>query len=141
MTCVRRKRFTKPKLSVTLFAKDLYYENEPIIIQADLTNDNETKVSILEWLIPCEERGIPTDMSSFRIKTQMGQQTIPYIGPKIKRNAGGNYTIFNPGDSITCKINLGRYFDFSATSENVYEINYSSNSADIRSNTLVIKIA
>eukprot|EP00579_Thalassiosira_antarctica_P000127 CAMPEP_0201868906 /NCGR_PEP_ID=MMETSP0902-20130614/2607_1 /ASSEMBLY_ACC=CAM_ASM_000551 /TAXON_ID=420261 /ORGANISM="Thalassiosira antarctica, Strain CCMP982" /LENGTH=509 /DNA_ID=CAMNT_0048394307 /DNA_START=41 /DNA_END=1571 /DNA_ORIENTATION=+ len=129
-----------PKRDVTLTissSKAAFAADESVLIDVTLKNNDPQKPArILDWVVPCDAEddtaendtmSTPTEMSFFNIKT-MGDRAAKYTGALFKRAkpVEKDYKILKPGDQISCTIDLGKYYEFAAASDdNNYEIKYS----------------
>lgn len=126
----------KPKRDITLSMSTSQTEfaaDEAVVVDFTLTNNEAIKPArILNWINPCISES-PMDMSFFDVRTVGGQPAL-YLGALIKRKAPTkkDYKTLKAGEQISCTINLGEYFQFTAPSDDdIYEINYAVISTQI----------
>jgi hypothetical protein len=133
------------------------------LIKVTLKNNERKKARVLDWVVPCEDaQGVsspetPTEMSFFTINTA-GGHVAKYLGAVFRRVKPDekDYKMLNPGDEVSCTIDLEKYYEFASKSDdNSYNIKYSASSMELskpkasnsesaleslESNTLTIKI-
>ena len=115
-----------PKRDVTLTissSKAAFAADESVLIDVTLKNNDPQKPArILDWVVPCDAKDdttpTPTEMSFFNIKT-MGDLAAKYTGALFKRPkpVEKDYKILEPGDQLSCTIDLGKYYEFAAASD------------------------
>lgn len=137
-------------------SKDTFAVDEPVSVDVVLKNSNPDSpfpVRLLEWVIPCDSPETLTEMFFFDIKTTRGKAA-NYIGVHFKRTepTDEDYKVLEPGEQISCTIDLGKYYNFaSPNKDNYYEIMYSKTSMQLshpdstaleilQSNSLKLKI-
>ena len=156
----------QPKRDVALTisaSKTSFAADEPVLIKVTLKNNERKKARVLDWVVPCEDaQGVsspetPTEMSFFTINTA-GGHVAKYLGAVFRRVKPDekDYKMLNPGDEVSCTIDLEKYYEFASKSDdNSYNIKYSASSMELskpkasnsesaleslESNTLTIKI-
>ena len=131
----REKGVPKRDVILTISSsKAAFAADESVLIDVTLKNNDPRKPArILDWVIPCDAEDeddttpTPTEMSFFNIKT-MGDSAAKYTGALFKRAKpiDNDYKILKPGDQVSCTIDLGKYYEFAAASDdNDYGIKYS----------------
>lgn len=124
-----------PKRDVTLTlssSKAAFAADEPVLIDVTLANNEANKPArILDWVNPCNndenDGSTPKEMAFFNIDTVSGQAA-KYVGAVFKRGEpkDKDYTMLRAGEEISCTIDLSKFYEFAAASDdNNYEFKYS----------------
>jgi len=116
------------RLSVSISAdKTAFSAGESALVSVTVRNDSKVPAKILKWFTPFED----VEESLFVISRD--GKTVPYIGAHYKRSAatGADYLTLAPGESFTRVVDLGSYYDLSASGR--YEIQFSVSSWFLRS--------
>lgn len=114
-------------------SKSVFAADEPVLIDITLkSNEVKKQARILDWVVPCEPKNeiltMPTEMSFFNIKTAVSSVAAKYMGALFKRPSPTNkdYKTLKPGEEISCTIDMSKYYEFTAGSDDdSYEIMYS----------------
>ena len=106
-----------PVVSLSITQSD-FVSNEDVLVTVTIFNPTRHTVRILKWFTPAE--GV--EEALFAV-TRDGQ-TIGYLGPIYKRPpaTGKDYVSLKAGESLVQTVNLGDYYDLSASGQ--YEITY-----------------
>ena len=133
----------KTDLSLTISSSNTEFAaDKAVLINVSLKNNNPKKAAqILDWVVPCDigdqDDDVATDMYLFNVKTTSGA-VVPYLGAKIKRTKPDDvkdFKVLQPGDEISCTIDLAKYFDFAAPSvDNDYGISYEAAREELSGN-------
>ena len=116
------------RLSVIVSAdKTAFGAGDSALVSVTVRNDSKVPAKILKWFTPYED----VEESLFVI-TRDGK-AVPYIGADYKRTAAtaADYVTLAPGKSFTRSVDLGGYYDLSASGR--YEIQFSVSSRFLRS--------
>ena len=114
-----------PKDSTTVSlstAQSEYSASQDVLINVTISNPSNHSVRILKWLTPMD--GVEEPLFSVKVNGE----PVTYIGAIYKRPAatGNDYMTLKAGESVSTSINLGDYYDLSATGQ--YEILYAAES-------------
>lgn len=135
-----------PKRDVVLTLstkKTSFAADEPVLIDVTLRNNEAKKpAKILDWVVPCDsvqsDDDLPTEMSFFDIQTKRTHHVAKYLGAVFKRlePKDEDYKILQPGEEISCTIDLSEYYKFDAkANDNEYDIVYEVDSMQLSSPT------
>ena len=124
-----------PVVSLSITQSD-FAANEDVLVTVTIFNPNRHTVKILKWFTPAE--GVEEALFSV---TRDGLK-VGYLGPVYKRPqiTGKDYITLKAGESLVQTVNLGEYYDLSASGQ--YEIAYdvsSFNLYDEKGNALKFK--
>ena len=99
-------------------AKNEYKASEDVLVMVTLSNPTKHSLRILKWFTPADEVEEPI----FNVKVD--GMPVSYTGAIYKRPAatGTDYITLKPGVSIVYQVNLGDFYDLSASGQ--YEISY-----------------
>ena len=102
-------------LSIT---QSIFSAEEDVLVTVTIFNPNRHTVRILKWFTPAE------GLEEALFKVTLDGQKVRYLGPVYKRPAitGKDYITLKAGESLVQTVNLGEYYDLSASGE--YEIKY-----------------
>ena len=107
------------QLSVRISAeKNAFTAGERAVISVTVSNDGRRAAQVLKWFTPFDD----VEGSLFAI-TRDGQP-VAYLGALYKHAAPTkeDYLVLQPGESFTRQVDLGKYYDLSATG--AYSIRY-----------------
>ena len=116
------------RLSVSIGAgQTAFGAGESALVSVTVRNDSKIPAKVLKWFTPFEDVEEPL----FSI-TRDGK-SVPYIGAHYKRPAAtaADYVTLAPGEAFTRTVDLGGYYDLSASGR--YEIQFSVSSWFLRS--------
>jgi peptidyl-Lys metalloendopeptidase len=90
------------------------------LITVTISNPTKHSVRILKWFTPAQ--GVEAAVFAVRVNGE----AVAYTGAVYKRPAatGNDYITIKAGKSVTYQVNLGDYYDLSATGQ--YEISYTA---------------
>lgn len=93
--------------------------SQDVLITVSISNPTKHSVRILKWFTPAEDVEEPL----FVVK--VNGEPVPYMGAYYKRPAatGNDYITLKAGETVSYSVNLGNFYDLSATGQ--YEIYYS----------------
>lgn len=125
----------KSALSVTIAAdKSGFAASESVLVNVTIANTGQKPVKVLKWFTPVDD----VEESLFKI-TRDGT-AVDYIGADYKRLAptGNDYLNLKPGESFSRIIDLGQYYDLSASG--VYQIEYDYEVTALASNKIQLTV-
>ena len=101
-------------------AQSEYRAAQDVLITVTISNPTKHTLRILRWFTPAE--GV--EEAVFVVKAN--GEPAAYIGAMYKRPAatGNDYLNLKAGESVSYRVNLGDYYDLSATGQ--YEISYAA---------------
>ena len=107
-----------------LASKTSFVAEEPVLIKVTLKNNEHKKARVLDWVVPCKDaQGVsspetPTEMSFFTIN-MTGGHVAKYLGAVFRRVKPDekDYKMLNPGDEVSCTIDLEKYYEFASKSD------------------------
>ena len=101
-------------------AQTKYSASEDVLVTVTISNPTRQTVRILRWFTPGDGLEEPV----FAVK--VNGKAVPYTGAIYKRPAptGSDYITLKSGESVTYSVNLGDYYDLSASGQ--YSINYAA---------------
>jgi len=99
-------------------AQSSFSSSQDVLVSVTISNPNKHTMKVLKWFTPQE--GVEEPLFAV---TRDGQP-VAYIGAHYKRPAatGKDYISLKAGESITSTVNLGDYYDLSASGQ--YQISY-----------------
>jgi peptidyl-Lys metalloendopeptidase len=116
----------KGDVVVTLSAGQVAFKSaESVMIHVVIENTGKNPVKILKWYTPAE------DVEEPLFAISRNGKAVNYIGALYKRPAatGNDYVVLKPGEKLTRDVDLGAYYDLSATGD--YVITYQVASANL----------
>jgi peptidyl-Lys metalloendopeptidase len=122
-------------LSATLSVdKSVYAASEAVLVNVTISNNGKNAAKVLKWYTPAEE----VEEAIFKV-TRDGAG-VDYIGAHYKRPAptGNDYVSLKPGESFTRTVDLGLYYDLTASG--VYELEYDADTTGLSSNKLQLTL-
>jgi len=122
-------------LSVSLSAdKASFSAAETVLVNVTITNTSKNAARVLKWFTPAEE------VEEAIFKVARDGATVDYIGAHYKRTAptGNDYVTLRSGESFTRTVDLGQYYDLSASG--VYELEYDADATGLASNKLSLAV-
>jgi len=125
----------KNDLSVSISAdKTSFTASDSVMLSVTISNNGKNSAKVLKWYTPAEEVEEPL----FTI-TRDGAP-VDYVGAHYKRTTpnGNDYISLKSGESFTSTVDLGLYYDLSASG--VYEIEYNSEVTSLSSNKVITAI-
>jgi len=107
-----------PSVSLSV-AQDAFSASQDVLVTVTISNPTRHTVRVLKWFTPAD--GVEEPLF---VVTRDGQP-VSYIGAIYKRPAatGRDYISLKSGESISSVVNLGDYYDLSASGQ--YELFYS----------------
>jgi peptidyl-Lys metalloendopeptidase len=101
-------------------ARSEFRTSQDVLVTVTISNPTKHSVRILKWFTPAD--GV--EEAVFAIK--VNGEPVAYTGAIYKRPAatGNDYITLKSGKSVSYQINLGNYYDLSATGQ--YEITYAA---------------
>jgi peptidyl-Lys metalloendopeptidase len=125
----------KSALSVTIAAeKSGFSAAEAVLVQVTITNVGQKPVKVLKWYTPVE------DVEEPLFKVTRAGVTVEYVGAHFKRLAptGNDYLNLKPGESFSRTIDLGQYYDLSASG--LYGLEYNYEATALASNKIQLAV-
>ena len=125
----------KSDLSVNISAdKNSFLASEAVIVNVTISNNGKSSAKVLKWFTPAEEVEEPL------FKVNRDGANVDYVGAHYKRLAptGNDYITLKAGESLTRKVDLGLYYDLSASG--VYELEYDADATGLASNKLLLAV-
>ena len=106
-----------PVVSLSITQSD-FASNEDVLVTVTIFNPTRHTVKILKWFTPAE--GVEEALFS----VTLDGQKVGYLGPVYKRPpvTGKDFISLKAGESLVETVNLGEYYDLSASGQ--YEIVY-----------------
>ena len=128
---------TAPKsaLSVTISAdKSGFGTSDAVLVNVTISNTGKNTVKVLKWFTPVD------DVEEALFKVTRDGAAVDYVGAHYKRLAptGNDYINLKSGESFTSTVDLGQYYDLSATGS--YEIEYNYDVTALASNKLQLGV-
>jgi peptidyl-Lys metalloendopeptidase len=113
-----------PVVSLSVTQSD-FASDEDVLVTVTIFNPTRHSVRILKWFTPAD--GVEEALFS----VSLDGQKVGYVGPIYKRPAvtGKDYISLKAGESLVQTVNLGEYYDLSASGE--YEIAYDVSSFNL----------
>jgi peptidyl-Lys metalloendopeptidase len=118
----------QPDVVVTIAVdQEAFAANQNVMVHVTMTNASDHPAKVLKWYTPVD--GV--EESLFAVST--GGAPVAYLGPMYKRPEPKHqdYIHLKAGESITSDVDLGAYYDLSATGG--YAVRYDVTSADLYS--------
>jgi peptidyl-Lys metalloendopeptidase len=125
----------KSALSVTLSAdKSGFTVSDAVLVNVTISNTGKKPVKVLKWYTPVE------DVEESLFKVTRDGAVVDYVGAHYKRLAptGNDYLNLKPGESFTRTVDLGQYYDLSASG--AYEIEYNYDATALASNKIQLAV-
>ena len=116
------------RLSASLSAdKSAFAAGESAVVHVTIRNEGKVPAKILKWYTPFE------DFEDGLLAIRRDGSEVPYVGAHYKRPAptSADYLTLAPGESFTRSVDLGQYYDLSASGR--YEIQFRVYSRYLRS--------
>jgi peptidyl-Lys metalloendopeptidase len=106
-------------------AKSEYKASQDVLVTVNISNPTKHSLRILKWFTP--SNGVEEPIFAVTVDGE----PVSYTGAIYKRPAatGNDYITLKAGQSITYVVNLGDYYDLSATGQ--YEISYNAASYNL----------
>ena len=113
-----------PVVTLSLAQSD-FPDTEDVLVTVTISNPTRHTVKILKWFTPAD--GVEGALFSVKLDGKK----VGYLGPIYKRPAatGKDYISLKSGESIVQTVNLGDYYDLSASGQ--YEIAYDISSFNL----------
>jgi peptidyl-Lys metalloendopeptidase len=118
----------QPDVIVTIAVdQEAFAADQSVVVHVTFTNASNHPAKILKWYTPVD--GV--EESLFAVSG--GGAPVAYLGPVFKRPEPkvNDYVHLKAGESITSDVDLGAYYDLSATG--AYSVRYDVTSADLYS--------
>lgn len=125
----------KGGLSVSIAAdKTSYSAADSVMLTVTITNTGKNTAKVLKWYTPAE------DVEEAIFKVSVNGATAEYVGPHYKRSAPANedFISLKAGQSATYIVDLGKFYDLSASG--VYDIEYNLEGTGLSSNKVTTAI-
>lgn len=125
----------KSALSVTITAdKSGFTASDAVLVNVTISNTGKNPVKVLKWFTPVE------DVEEPLFKVTRDGAAVDYVGAHYKRLAptGNDYINLKSGESFTRTVDLGQYYDLSATG--AYELEYNYDVTALASNKLQLVV-
>jgi len=125
----------KSALSVTISAdKTTFTADDAVLVNVTISNAGKNPVKVLKWFTPVE------DVEEPLFKVTRGGAAVDYVGAVYKRATptSNDYVHLKPGESFTRTVDLGLYYDLSATG--AYELEYNFDVTSLASNKLQLEV-
>lgn len=125
----------KSALSVSLSAdKSSFSASDAVLVNVTISNNGKNSVKVLKWFTPVE------DVEEALFTVSRDSAKVDYVGAYYKRTAptGNDYVTLKAGESFTRTVDLGLYYDLSASG--VYELEYDANVTGLASNKLQLAV-
>ncbi len=109
----------KGDASVTLSVDQTSFtSSESVVVHVLIENQGKNPVKVLKWYTPAE------DVEEPLFAVSRDGKAVDYTGAHYKRPAatGNDYVVLQSGESFTRNVNLGAYYDLSATGD--YSVTY-----------------
>ena len=118
----------QPDVVVTIAVdQEAFAADQNVVVHVTMTNASNHPAKVLKWYTPID--GV--EESLFAVST--GGAPVAYLGPVYKRPEPkhDDYIHLKAGESVTSDVDLGAYYDLSATGG--YAVRYEVTSADLYS--------
>jgi len=125
----------KSDLSVSISADQTSFStSDAVMVNVTISNNGKNSAKILKWYTPAEE----VEEAIFNV-TRDGA-SVDYVGAHYKRPAptGQDYVSLKSGESLTRSVDLGLYYDLSASG--VYELEYNTDGTGLSSNKIQLAV-
>src|SRR5215204_2597788 len=108
--------------------------SDAVMVNVTISNNGKNPAKVLKWFTPADE----VEEAIFNV-TRDGA-AIKYVGAHYKRPAptGNDYVSLKPGESLTRSVDLGLYYDLSASG--VYELEYNTDGTGLSSNKIQLAV-
>jgi peptidyl-Lys metalloendopeptidase len=125
----------KSDLSVSISAdKTSFSASDAVMLNVTISNNGKSPAKVLKWYTAVDE----VEEAIFNV-TRDGA-SVDYVGAHYKRPAptGKDYVSLKPGESLTRSVDLGLYYDLSASG--VYELEYNADGTGLSSNKIQLTV-
>ena len=125
----------KSDLSVSISAdKTSFSASDAVMLNVTISNNGKKPAKVLKWYTAVDE----VEEAIFNV-TRDGT-SVDYVGAHYKRPAptGQDYVSLKSGESLTRSVDLGLYYDLSASG--VYELEYNANDTGLSSNKIQLTV-
>ncbi len=125
----------KNDLSVSISAdKTSFSASDTVLLNVTISNNGKNPAKVLKWYTAVDE----VEEAIFNV-TRDGA-SVDYVGAHYKRPAptGKDYVSLKPGESLTRSVDLGLYYDLSASG--VYELEYNADGTGLSSNKIQLAV-
>ena len=125
----------KNSLSVSLSAdRGSFSASDAVMVKVTISNPGKKAVKVLKWFTPVDEVEEPL------FNVTLDGASVEYVGAHYKRPAptGSDYVTLKSGESLTRTVDLGLYYDLSASG--VYELEYNADVTALSSNKLRVAL-
>lgn len=98
--------------------KAAYAASDAVVVHVTISNPTNRPIKLLKWYTPAED----VEEELFAVKREGAE--VGFMGPHYKRPApkANDFVMLKAGESLTRDVNLGAYYDLSATGS--YKIGY-----------------
>lgn len=125
----------KSDLSVSISAdKTSFSASDAVMVSVTISNNGKNPAKVLKWYTAVDE----VEEAIFTV-TRDGA-SVDYVGAHYKRPAptGQDYVSLKSGESFTRSVDLGLYYDLSASG--VYELEYNADGTGLSSNKIQLAV-
>lgn len=125
----------KSDLSVSISAdKTSFSASDAVMVSVTISNNGKNPAKVLKWYTAVDE----VEEAIFNV-TRDGA-SVDYVGAHYKRPAptGQDYVSLKSGESFTRSVDLGLYYDLSASG--VYELEYNADGTGLSSNKIQLAV-
>jgi peptidyl-Lys metalloendopeptidase len=125
----------KSALSVTISADQSdFTASDAVLVNVTISNTGKNTVKVLKWFTPIE------DVEEPLFKVMRDGAAVDYVGAHYKRLAptGNDYISLKSGESFSSTVDLGQYYDLSASG--AYELEYNYDVTALASNKLQLSV-
>jgi len=125
----------KSDLSVSISAdKTSFSASDAVMVSVTISNNGKNPAKVLKWYTAVDE----VEEAIFNV-TRDGA-SVDYVGAHYKRPAptGQDYVSLKSGESLTRSVDLGLYYDLSASG--VYELEYNADGTGLSSNKIQLAV-
>jgi peptidyl-Lys metalloendopeptidase len=125
----------KSALSVTITTdKSDFTAADAVLVNVTIANTGQKPVKVLKWYTPVD------DVEESLFKVTRDGAAVNYVGADYKRVAptGNDYLNLKPGESFSRTIDLGQYYDLSASGS--YQIEYNYDVTALASNKIELSV-
>ena len=125
----------KSDLSVSISADQTSFSaSDAVMVSVTISNNGKNPAKVLKWYTAVDE----VEEAIFNV-TRDGA-SVDYVGAHYKRPAptGQDYVSLKSGESLTRSVDLGLYYDLSASG--VYELEYNADDTGLSSNKIQLAV-
>jgi peptidyl-Lys metalloendopeptidase len=121
----------KSALTATIaVGKASFAADDAVLVNVTISNTGNKSAKVLKWFTPAE------DVEEALFKVSRDGEAVAYVGAHYKRPAptGNDYVNLKPGESLTRTVDLGLYYDLTASGS--YEVEYDADATGVSSNKI-----